>query len=302
MLPKLTGKGKKLWAIRNKTQKVKTIISKIFVIGSPERSIELIEEKMFLFPKQEGYVMRGGSYISHRSIRRKGLCLKRLRKIQGKFSFCDIQTVTLNSPSYLSSKVPLKQPEENNDRKKICHCSKLKKRFHPHTRHFKEFLHDLIQMRPVWEKGLTTFDSPHRIKGLLREKLPPEPLMLPRWVVTGLWAKINHTRVRRSKYPSSWSIWEVSRYWSTHRAGIPQLTFDPWHRHCQRAMNGEGSHTSSQVPASFMWLQHAGERNSLIWRWNSDLSGVSADNWLLIVFLYPFMLHMSTTNLLRFRH
>lgn len=57
---------------------MKTIISKIFVIGNPERSIELIGEKMFLFPKQEGLVMRGGAYISHRSIRGKGLCLKRL--------------------------------------------------------------------------------------------------------------------------------------------------------------------------------------------------------------------------------
>lgn len=133
-----------------------------------------------------------------------------------------------------------------------------RERLHQHTRHFKEFLRDLIQMRPVREKGLTTFNSPHRIKGALREKPPPEPLMLPRLAVTGLWAKINHTKVRRGKYTSSWSIWEVSRYWGTHRAGIPQLTFDRWHRHSQRAMNGEGRHTSSQVPASFMWLQHGG--------------------------------------------
>lgn len=65
-----------------------------------------------------------------------------------------------------------------------------RERLHQHTRHFKEFLHDLIQMRPVREKGLTTFNSPHRIKGALREKPPPEPLMLPRLAVTGCRLKL----------------------------------------------------------------------------------------------------------------
>lgn len=54
-----------------------------------------------------------------------------------------------------------------------------RERLHQHTRHFKEFLRDLIQMRPVREKGLTTSNSPHRIKGALREKPPTRTTNAP---------------------------------------------------------------------------------------------------------------------------
>lgn len=60
----------------------------MFLIGSPERSIVLIE-KMFVFPKQEGLLRRGEGCTFHRFLRRRGLFLKRLWKVQGTLPFCD---------------------------------------------------------------------------------------------------------------------------------------------------------------------------------------------------------------------
>lgn len=209
-----------------------------------------------------------GLYI-HRAIRWRGLCLKRLGKVQGQTS---ILWQAFKSSHWTSHPVSLPNSHWHSQRKIMIGENlsffKTEKGFHPHTRHFKEFLYDLMQMRPVWAKGLTAFNSPHRIERPLSGGTPTRTQQHSQgWLWQGYGQTLImgksgganlHPLGASRKCPGIGAHTGQGSHWGAHVWCLAQR------EHCQ----GATMRAATWLPASFMWLQHAGQRKSSTWRRN----------------------------------